>query len=83
MAAKKQVRKAPAKKAANKKVPALKPMSKLSDKQREARWQAEDDMQVLMRAEEIKTDRKRVAAAKKMAQQKAKEAAAVAAKIKG
>lgn len=84
-ARKKQVaRKAPAKrKTANKKTPALKPISKLSDAQREARWQAEDDMHTLMRAEEVKADKKRVAAAKKMAQQKAKEAAAVASKIKG
>ena len=66
-ARKKQARKAPAKKAANK--PASVPVGMSAQ---EAKW----------RAEEVKGDRKRLAAAKRMAQQKAKEAAAVAKKVK-
>lgn len=42
-------------------------------------WQAEDDMRTLMRAEEIKRDPKRLAAAKACAKKKIEEVAAVVA----
>jgi hypothetical protein len=82
MAARKKTqakKKAPAKK---KKQPAKVAMVSGPSTAQEKKWQAEDDMHVLMRAEEVKSDRKRMIAAKNMAKQKAKEAAAVAAKIK-
>lgn len=48
----------------------------------EKRWQAEDDMNVLMRAEEIRASKSRVAAAQKIAAEKAREAAKIASKLK-
>jgi len=39
----------------------------------EKRWQAEDDMRILARAKEIEGDRARMAAAKRIAEQKIKE----------
>lgn len=39
----------------------------------EKRWQAEDDMRTLTRAKEIEADRARMAAAKRIAEQKIKE----------
>lgn len=44
----------------------------------EARWRAEDDMRTLARAEEVKADPKRLAAAKKMAKTKLAEMQAIA-----
>jgi len=44
----------------------------------EAKWRAEDDMRTLARAEEIKKDPKRLAAAKKCAKEKLAEMQAVA-----
>ena len=41
-------------------------------------WQAEDDMRTLMRAEEVKRDPKRLAAAKACAKKKLEEVASVA-----
>lgn len=43
----------------------------------EAKWRAEDDMRTLMRAAEIRADRKRLAAAQKCAKDKLTEMAAV------
>ena len=39
----------------------------------EKKWQAEEDMRVLTRAKEIEADRARMAAAKRVAEQKIKE----------
>ena len=39
----------------------------------EKKWQAEDDMRTLTRAKEIEADRTRMAAAKRIAEQKIKE----------
>lgn len=44
----------------------------------DAKWRAEDDMRTLARAEEVKRDPKRLAAAKKMAREKLAELQAVA-----
>lgn len=44
----------------------------------EAKWRAEDDMRTLARAEEVKRDPKRLAAAKKMAREKLAELQTVA-----
>ena len=44
----------------------------------EAKWRAEDDMRTLARAEEVKRDPKRLAAAKAMAREKLAERQAVA-----
>lgn len=44
----------------------------------EAKWQAESDMHALARAQEIRKDPKRLAAAKKMAEEKLNEMQAVA-----
>lgn len=44
----------------------------------EARWRAEDDMRTLARAEEVKADPKRLAAAKKMAKTKLAEMQSIA-----
>lgn len=41
-------------------------------------WQAEDDMRTLMRAEEVRRDPKRLAAAKACAKKKLEEVASVA-----
>lgn len=41
-------------------------------------WQTEDDMRTLMRAEEVKRDPKRLAAAKACAKKKLEEVASVA-----
>lgn len=48
----------------------------------EQKWQAEEDVRTLMRADEIKSNRARMARAKRMALEQAKEAAKVAGKIK-
>lgn len=44
----------------------------------DAKWRAEDDMRTLARAEEVKRDPKRLAAAKAMAREKLAELQAVA-----
>lgn len=44
----------------------------------DAKWRAEDDMRTLARAQEIKGDPKRLAAAKKCAEEKLAELQAVA-----
>ena len=44
----------------------------------EAKWRAEDDMRTLARAQEVKGDPKRLAAAKKCAEEKLAEMQAVA-----
>lgn len=44
----------------------------------DAKWRAEDDMRTLARAQEIKSDPKRLAAAKKCAEEKLAEMQAVA-----
>lgn len=44
----------------------------------DAKWRAEDDMRTLARAEEVRRDPKRLAAAKKMAREKLAELQAVA-----
>lgn len=59
---------------ANKKSPGL----SVASSPDEARWRAEDDMRTLARAEEVKADPKRLAAAKKMAVSKLAEMKAVA-----
>ena len=46
----------------------------------EKKWQAEDDMRTLTRAKEIEADRARMAAAKKVAEQKIKEMQSVVSK---
>lgn len=46
----------------------------------EKKWQAEDDMRTLTRAKEIEADRTRMAAAKRIAEQKIKEMQKVVAK---
>ncbi|MES2730018.1 MAG: hypothetical protein V4621_08010 [Pseudomonadota bacterium] len=46
----------------------------------EKKWQAEDDMRTLARAKEIEADRARLAAAKRIAEQKIKEMQSVVAK---
>lgn len=51
-------------------------MSPFSD----ARWQAEDDLRTLTRAEEIKRDPKRLKAAKALAKEKLAEMASIAGK---
>ena len=66
--AKPQAKKAP--KAAPKAVPM--PSSK-----QEQRWQAEDDARTLMRAEEIKASRARLAKAKSVAREQAQAAARI------
>lgn len=47
----------------------------------EARWQAEEDVRTLMRAEEIQKDRGRMARARKVAKEQAAEATKVANKL--
>ena len=54
------------------------PATALSMNDSEAKWRAEDDMRTLARAEEIKRDPKRLAAAKKMAKEKLAEMQSVA-----
>jgi hypothetical protein len=44
----------------------------------DAKWRAEDDMRTLARAEEVKADPKRLAAAKKMAKEKLAELQSIA-----
>ena len=44
----------------------------------EAKWRAEDDLRTLARAEEVRRDPKRLAAAKKMAREKLAELQTVA-----
>ena len=44
----------------------------------EAKWRAEEDMRTLARAEEVRNDPKRLAAAKKMAREKLAELQAIA-----
>ena len=44
----------------------------------DAKWRAEDDMRTLARAEEVKRDPKRLAAAKKMAREKLAELQTIA-----
>jgi CRISPR/Cas system-associated endonuclease Cas1 len=46
----------------------------------EAKWRAEEDMRTLTRAKEIEADRSRMAAAKRIAEQKIKEMQSVVAK---
>jgi hypothetical protein len=46
----------------------------------EAKWRAEEDLRTLTRAKEIEADRKRMAAAQKMAASKVKEMQSVVAK---
>lgn len=46
----------------------------------DAKWRAEDDMRTLTRAKEIESDRARMAAAKRVAEQKIKEMQSVVAK---
>lgn len=53
-------------------------MNSISMRKQEEKWQAESDMRTLVEAEEIKRDPKRLAAAKKQAQEKMLEVAAVA-----
>lgn len=54
------------------------PSAAVSISDSEAKWRAEDDMRALARAEEVKRDPKRLAAAKKMAKEKLAEMQAVA-----
>lgn len=53
-------------------------MNKISMRKEEERWRVESDMRTLVEAEEIRRDTKRLAAAKKLAQEKMLEVAAVA-----
>lgn len=46
----------------------------------DAKWRAEEDMRTLTRAKEIEADRTRLAAAKRVAEQKIKEMQSVVAK---
>jgi len=46
----------------------------------ESKWRAEEDMRTLTRAKEIESDRSRMAAAKRVAEQKIKEMQSVVAK---
>lgn len=48
----------------------------------EAKWQAEDDVRTLIRADEIKKDKSRMARAKRMAKKQAAKAKKVAASFK-
>ena len=57
----------------------MKKTHKLSSPAVSDSWQAEDDMRTLARAEEIRRDPKRLAAAKTVAKQKLEEIAVVAA----
>ena len=66
------------KKASTKKKPASKRSVRISQ---DDKWQAEDDVRTLMRAEEIQSDRKRMTKAKQVAKQQAAETAKVAAKL--
>lgn len=56
---------APKKKAATKKAAKMKPVAIKED----TKWQAEDDLRTLLRAEEIKADKKRMNNASKIAKQ--------------
>lgn len=57
---------------------AIKSPSTRSMRSEEAKWQAEDDVRTLMRAQEIQADRARMARAASIAKQKAAEASRVA-----
>ena len=52
-----------------------------SIKSQEAKWQAEDDVRTLMRADEIKADKSRMIMAKQIAKKQAADAAKIAAKL--
>lgn len=53
-------------------------MNSIAARKEEEKWRAEDDLRTLMRAEEIKADQKRLAAAQKMAKDRLLELASVA-----
>lgn len=57
---------------------AIKAPSVRSTRAEEAKWQAEDDVRTLMRAQEIQADRARMARAAQIAKQKAAEASRIA-----
>lgn len=57
---------------------AIKSPNARSMRSEEAKWQAEDDVRTLMRAQEIQADRARMARAGQIAKQKAAEASRIA-----
>lgn len=80
-------RKTPVRKAPAKKKTAMRRKSNTTDapgypsKAQEEKWQAEDDVRTLMRADEISKDKARMARARKVAEQQATEAKKVAARL--
>jgi hypothetical protein len=51
----------------------------VEDRKREERWRAEADMETLMRADEIRSDQKRLKAAQALAKEKLEQVAVVVA----